>query len=61
MKKKQIFNIILFWLLAIIGFVLFLNGLLKLFQYDIIRELLIIAGGFAAWGIATDIEIKEEE
>jgi hypothetical protein len=46
--------------LAIIGFGLILNGLLRLFQYDIIRELLIILGGFSAWSIASDVKIKED-
>jgi len=59
-KAKQIFRIILFWVLAIIGFGLILNGLLRLFQYDIIRELLIILGGFSAWSIASDVKIKED-
>jgi len=60
MKKKQIFNILLFWLFFIVGIGLIGYGLIGLFDYNIIRELLFVIGGLSAWGIASDIKIKEE-
>lgn len=60
MKTKQIFRIILFWLLAIISLGLITYGLIGLFNYNIIREILFVIGGFAAWRIAGDIKIKDE-
>lgn len=59
MKKKQIFNMLLFWFLFIIGIGLTGYGLVGLFDYDIIRELLFVIGGLSGLGIASDIKIKE--
>ena len=61
MKKKQIFNILLFWLFFIVGIGLIGYGLIGLFDYNIIRELLFVIGGLSAWGIASDIKIKEDK
>jgi uncharacterized membrane protein YuzA (DUF378 family) len=61
MKKKQIFNILLFWLFFIVGIGLIGYGLIGLFDYNIIRELLFVIGGLSAWVIASDIKIKEDK
>lgn len=60
MKKKQIFNILLFWLFFIVGIGLIGYGLIGLFDYNIIRELLFVIGGLLAWVIASDIKVKDE-
>ena len=60
MKKKQIFNILLFWLFFIVGIGLTGYGLIGLFDYDIVRELLFVVGGLSGLGIASDIKIKDE-
>ena len=60
-KAKQIFRIILFWVLIIIGLGLFTFGVWNLFNYDIVRELLFMIGGLSAWGIASDVKIKEDK
>jgi len=60
MKKKQIFNILLFWLFFIVGIGLIGYGLIGLFDYNIIRELLFVIGGLSAWVIASDIKVKDE-
>jgi hypothetical protein len=61
MKVKQIFNILLFWLFFLTGIGLFSYGVWNLFSYDVFRELLFIIGGLSAWGIASDIKIKEDK
>ena len=61
MKKKKIFNILLFWLLFIVGIGLIGYGLIGLFGYDIIRELLFVIAGLSGLGIASDIKIKEDK
>jgi len=61
MKAKQIFRIILFWILFIAGIGLFSYGFWGLFEYNIIREILFLVSGLSAWGIASDIKIKEEK
>ena len=61
MKKKQIFNIILFWILFLIGLAITSYGIIGLFQYDIVKELMFVIAGFTAWGIAGDIIIEEEK
>ena len=60
MKSKQIFRIIIFWLLFLTGIGLFTYGVWSLFEYNIIREILFLVGGLSAWGIASDIKIKDE-
>ena len=60
MKKKKMFNILLFWLLFIVGIGLIGYGLIGLFGYDIIRELLFVTAGLCGLGIASDIESKDE-
>jgi len=61
MKGKQIFRIALFWLLFIVGIGLTGYGLIQLFNYNIIREILFLVSGLSAWGIASDIKIKEDK